>query len=258
MAFATINYYSHSLEQGVVLQRRLPRRARRPRALVGLLPAPRPVRRPHDLDAPVVHRALRARLSADGRHARRRPGLVHQRRRRLRLRGRPDQGSHRPDRADLPGQGRALRPGDRRALDGRLRRGQARAEAPRALRQRQLALGRARVPPRPRPSPGRSAPSSRGSSARSPPTAPKTRFAWPTRPTGRNSRRSGSTAATKTRSSSRTAASTSTWRLWTSPTNTRNIPATHNWSYWDLHVREALDFHATQPGYPRRPRACDS
>ena len=44
----------------------------------------------------------------------------------VRLRGRPDQGRHRPGRADLPGQGRASGPGHRRALDGGLRRGQAR------------------------------------------------------------------------------------------------------------------------------------
>ena len=97
-------------------------------SLVGLLPAPRPVRRPHDLDAPDEHRAVRRWAAAGGRHARRRPGLVHQRRRRAY--------AYEDDlikdviglvEHDLPGQGRALRPGDRRALDGGLRRGQARA-----------------------------------------------------------------------------------------------------------------------------------
>ena len=67
----------------------------------------------------------------------------------LGLRRRPDQGCRRPGRPHVSGQGRTSGTGDRRPLDGRLWRGQARFETPRDVRQRQLALGGRRCSARP-------------------------------------------------------------------------------------------------------------
>ena len=81
MAFATINYFSRSLGKASSFNVVFPDEPEIPRPWGVYLPAPRALRRPHDLDAADEHRALRRRPAAGGRHARRRPRLVHQRRR---------------------------------------------------------------------------------------------------------------------------------------------------------------------------------
>ena len=96
-----------------------------PETLVGVLPAARAVGRSHDLDEADEHRALRERAAPDGRHARRRAGVVHQRGRGDEIRGRPHQGRHGAGRSHLPRQGRARRPLHRRPVDGGLRRGES-------------------------------------------------------------------------------------------------------------------------------------
>ena len=81
MAFARINYYSRSLQKASSVSVVFPDDPDDPPALVGLLPAPRALGRRHDLDAADEHRALRRGPAPGRRDARRRPRLVHQRRR---------------------------------------------------------------------------------------------------------------------------------------------------------------------------------
>ena len=140
MAFATINYFSHSLKKASSFNVVFPDDPTTPRPwsvfylLHGLSDDHTIWMRRTSIERYVAGLPLVVVMPDGGR------GWYTNAVEGVRLRGRPDQGRHRPDRADLPRQGRARRPGDRRALDGRLRRGQARAEAPRAVRQRQLAL----------------------------------------------------------------------------------------------------------------------
>ena len=89
-----------------------------------------------------------------------------------------------------------------------------------------------------------SAPSSPGSSARPPPAGPKTPSPSSRRSTTAASRRCGSTAGPRTSCSSRTGPSTPTSKD-EHPPRVSGVPGLgHDWAYWDLHVREAIAFHA--------------
>ena len=146
MAFATIHYFSRSLRKASSFNIVFPEDPATPRPwaafylLHGLSDDNTIWARRTSIERYVEGLPMAVVMPDGGR------GWYYQRDRGRRLRGRPAQGCHRPGRADVPGPGGARRPGHRRALDGRIRGRQARAEASGAVRQREFPLGRPPVP----------------------------------------------------------------------------------------------------------------
>ncbi len=250
MAFATINYYSRSLNKASSFNVDLPRRPGRAPPVVGLLPPARALRRPHHLDAADEHRAVRRGLPAGGRHARRRPGLVHQRR----STGYAYEDDLIKDVVGLVDRTfpvKAERSG--RAIGGlsmggygAVKIGLKHHEMFASVNSHSGVLGH--PPPRPG---GVQGP--RPEFARifgpSPKDGPEDPFAIVEQVDHGRIPALRIDCGTDDRScSTRTARSTSTWSRLHIAHEYEEFPGGHDWAYWDLHVREAIAFHARNLG----------
>ena len=150
-----------------------------------------------------------------------------------------------PGRADVPGQGRAFGPRHRRALHGRLRGDQARAEAPGAVRQRQFAFRRRGLPARRASSGTRStSPSSIGSSASRRPAGPRTRSPSLERIDHGRIPAMRIDCGTDDFLLDQNRAFHAQLESLHVPHEYQEFPGGHDWGYWDKHVQEAIAFHA--------------
>ena len=257
MAFATVNYFSRSLAKASSFNVLFPDDPAIPRPYVDVLPAARPVGRPHHLDrgGRASSATSRGNLPIVLDDARRRPGLVHQcRRARLGLRRRPGQATsmglvdrtfpvRRPSAPavaigglSMGGYG-AVKVGfkhNRQILPSVNSHSGALSASSTATSERcPKSLG-PEFRPDLRPKDGEGGPDD---PHRDRPEVPRPR---PAAGDPDRLRRPPTSSSTRTESSIKHLDSTCT-----SPTSTRNSRGAHEWSYWDLTTSgEAIAFHA--------------